>query len=676
MNTAKHLERMAGVAVPLGGIRTAGGWAVGEYPDLVPFGALAKAAGLKLVQVLPLNDSGRQSSPYAALSAFALHPLYLRVADLPETAAHQANPACRSALATLAAFVRIVAAGRYYDYYAAYDAKLAALQVIYEIAADTIATDPELAAFVAARPWLRTYAVYKRLKLRNGDRSWRDWTQYTYPTRAAIDALWNDPAAGREHRFFAWLQLRCHQQLTAASGGLAELGLGLLGDLPILMNDDSADVWADRQLFLMHLRAGAPPEGEADLGQADLGQNWGFPVYDWDRLASSDYAFWRDRVRAAAAYYSSYRIDHVLGFFRIWALSEYETDGYLGYYVPGHSLSRSELNAAGLSDDRLRWLSVPHLAGERLRSVLAPAGLYAADLKLPTGLPGGSSGSLLHRIGDEDLYLFDQAIRGSRDLEACALPSAVTDGLKQGWRDRCLLRIGSDEFVPTARFYAASSWQTLSWEEKQRLEGLFRAKMQANDGLWGERGRRILSVLTESSTMLPCAEDLGAIPPCVPTVLQELGILGLRIPRWTRHYDRAGAPFVTPADYPALSVCAFSVHDTSTFRAWWETEHGREDLARVLLPELSPVPADLTPAIQASLMQRLSRTTAVILMAQLQDYTDMLPAYRSVNPADDRVNVPGTQLASNWTWRMPMSVETLAADPAFLDSVQQISRRS
>ncbi|MBU0954529.1 MAG: 4-alpha-glucanotransferase, partial [Spirochaetes bacterium] len=293
MKHTSAAKRSAGAAIPLSGIKIDGGWCVGEYPDLVPFADFCRAGGLDTVQVLPLNDSGRQSSPYAALSAFALHPLYLRVADIPEAAGYT------EVLQELNDYAAACNGQAFFNYYEAYDRKMSALEAVYNGVADSVADDKAIRAFVAGHDWLRTYAVYKRLKKLNGDRSWRDWPSYSYPTKAAIDALWKDAKLQREHYFYVWLQYHCALQLQKAADALKAMQIGLLGDLPILMNDDSADVWAERQLFLMDLRAGAPPEGDADLGQ-----NWGFPVYNWDSMAANGYTFWKQRIKEAAKYYS------------------------------------------------------------------------------------------------------------------------------------------------------------------------------------------------------------------------------------------------------------------------------------------------------------------------------------------------------------------------------------
>jgi 4-alpha-glucanotransferase len=633
-------KRLCGVALPLAALRSAGGWRVGEYPDLVEFSALCADAGIGLIQLLPLNDTGGQSSPYFALSAFALHPLYLRVRDLPEAGL------APEALKALESFALKAKPGERFPYQQALDAKLAALRAVYDAAAGLLKNDTAIDAFIAEHPWVKGYAVYKRLKSANRERSWQEWSDYRDPSAKDIETLWNDPGLSLDHRFQVWIQLRCAEQFSAASRALAARGIELLGDLPILMNEDSADVWADRLSFRLDLRAGSPPDGGSPLGQ-----NWGFPIYDWERMAKDGYAFWKNRLREADAYYSSYRIDHVLGFFRLWALPEREESGYMGRFLPGLTMSAGELNSLGFSDERVRWLSEPHIGGD--------------ELKAYSGWEG-----VLDRIGDEELYLFKRSVRGERDISAAGLEAPLAERLKERWRDRTLVPLADGRYVPSWRYSSTRAWASLSDHERELLGGRF-GRMRAEDQRgWLEQGRLLLGMLKAESAMLPCAEDLGSIPPGVPETLAELGMLGLRLPRWTRLWEQAGQPYVALERYPELSVCTPSVHDTSTLRGWWELEDGREGFAAAYCPTLSATGPSLSAEGQYTLLKALAGAASRLYVLQLQDLLDMDERYRSADPVQDRVNVPGAVADFNWTWRMGPSVQDLAANGAWLDALR------
>jgi 4-alpha-glucanotransferase len=642
MNYLHGDTRLCGVALPLASLRNAGGWRVGEYPDLADLGALCADAGVGLIQLLPLNDTGGQSSPYFALSAFALHPLYLRARDLPEAGM---APEALKALERFAAQAR---PGERFPYQEALDAKLAALRAVYDAAAAQLRNDPAIDAFIAGHPWVRSYAVYKRLKSVNQERSWQEWSEYRDPSAKDIETLWNDPRLSLDHRFQVWIQLRCAEQFSAASRALAARGIELLGDLPILMNEDSADVWADRLSFRLDLRAGSPPDGGSPLGQ-----NWGFPIYDWERMAEDGYAFWKTRLREADAYYSSYRIDHVLGFFRLWALPEREESGYMGRFLPGLTIGAGELNSMGFSDERIRWLSEPHIGGDEL-----------------TAFAGWER--VLDRIGDEELYLFKRGVRGERDISEAGLEPTLAEKLKERWRDRALVPQADGRYAPAWRYSATRAWGSLSDHERSLLGGLFGRMRSEEERSWLEQGRTLLAMLKAESAMLPCAEDLGSIPPGVPESLAELGMLGLRLPRWTRHWDQAGQPYVALERYPELSVCTPSVHDTSTLRGWWELEDGREGFAAAYCPSLSATGPILSAENQHTLLEALAGAASRLYVLQLQDLLDMDERYRSADPVQDRVNVPGAVADFNWTWRMGPSVQDLAANGAWLDTLRGV----
>lgn len=653
MRYAAAGTRLFGIAIPLASIRTQDGWRVGEYPDLVPFARFCAAGGAGLVQILPVNDTGSQSSPYSALSAFALHPLYLRVRDVPEAAA------APGAIAALDRFAAEATPGERFPYDACLESKLSALRAVYAASRSRIAADPELHSFIADNAWVKAYAVFKRLKSDHDERSWRHWSAHLDPDSAEIESLWNESAAAEEQLFHAWVQMRAAGQFSAAAQELARLGVVLLGDIPILMNDDSADVWSRRSYFDASMRAGAPP----DMYSA-TGQNWGFPIWDWDAMSKDGYSFWKARIAAADSYYSAYRIDHVLGFFRIWALGDREETGSLGRFIPGPVLADAELLAAGFPAERIRWLSEPHIPGAELKAACASA--VEAD---------AAADKALDRIGSEDLFLFKRAIRGEADIGELGLGATATAFLKARWVDRALLHVESGGYAPAWLYRQSRAWASLSESERTAFSGLVeRAGAQAERG-WEVRGHALLSMLKSASAMLPCAEDLGAVPDCVPRVLEQLGIPGLRVPRWMRRWDEPGQPFKALRTYGELSVCTPSVHDTSTLRDWWEHEEGREPFARAYCPQLQPVPERLDASSTLTVLRALAKAPSMLYVVPMQDVLDTASRFMSRDTRADRINVPGSVDGFNWTWRMRPALEEVMADPSLMAALRSLGER-
>ncbi len=628
---------LTGVLVPVAALRSDESCGIGEFADLPKLGRWCRQVGLEVIQILPVNDTGGESSPYSALSAFALHPIYLRLADVPEVAAH-ADLMQRAA----ALRARLEPQERFH-YNEVLDEKLAVLRVAYERARSALAGDDATHAFIAANPWVKPYAVFRVRKDREGQRAWKEWSADRDPTLERIEELWSSAELRDELGFYVFLQRRLEEQLQDAAQRLSEQGVFLKGDLPILMNQDSVDIWADREIFIPELRAGAPPDYFSETGQ-----NWGFPIYDWEALARRDYDWWRRRLQQADKFYHAYRIDHVLGFFRIWAVPETHFTGMLGHFYPSSLIGTSALNELGFGTDRINWLAYPHIPGEQLRGEL---GEHA----------GAAIEACLKQLGNEDLYVFRPEIKGERPIAALGLPEEVRERLLAYYRDRGLVRVEEGRWAPVWTYRDCSRYAELSQTERERFEYLVDQAAEDNEALWAENGRRLLGFMRETVDMLACAEDLGVIPRSVPKTLADLGMLSLKIPRWTRQWDLEGEPFVPPEEYPFLSVCALSVHDTTTMREWWEREEDPPvvDAFWRALGFEEPRSAHYDAGTATKVTKVMLGTSSSICVLQLQDLFALDADLQPDDPGAERVNIPGTYTGFNWTYRMPVEIEAL-----------------
>ena len=663
MRFTPKTDRLTGVVVPLGALRTDESIGVGEFLDLVEFGTFCERSGLAVIQLLPVNDSGFQSSPYSALTAFALHPLYLRIGAL------EGSDKFKKEITALRS--KFEKAERF-PYSELLAAKLALLGKIYAASAEAVerAARPggDLAVWIENNPWVVEYAVYRRLKDENEGKHWKEWKEFAAPSQADIRALWNDSALTRSHLFWVWLQRALDDQFSAASGALAAKGIALKGDLPILMNEDSCDVWAHGEYFRRDLAAGAPPDMFSPLGQ-----NWQFPIYDWDALAADDYSWWRDRLALADRYYAAYRIDHVLGFFRIWAASRRDKSAVLGRFIPAVPIERADLRELGYDDGRIRWLSRPHIPTGAVYEALIAAGSNQGD--------GGADAAVveaarvfdraLERIGGEELWLFKDTIVGERDLEELGLHPAAVAYLQGAWRDRALLEFEDGRFTPTWTYWDTRSFPTLTDEERRRFEELVARRRSESERIWEDQGRRLLSVLVQSTPMLACAEDLGAVPDCVPRTLENLGVLGLRVLRWARRWGERGEPYIPLDAYPELSVCTPAVHDSSTVREWWEREADR-DAFRSFIND-STIPDGYGPEAATAVLGAVAKARSKLCMFQVQDLLHLSPAWYAADAASERVNVPGSVNDFNWTYRLPAPIRELNADTRLVAAVSALT---
>jgi 4-alpha-glucanotransferase len=658
-------KRLLGTVVPVGALRSTESTGVGEFPDLVEFADLCVKMGIGLIQLLPVNDTGYESSPYSALTVFALHPLYLRISELPEV---------RTGSPDFVQKVKVLGkkfeCEKRFPFEKILRAKLTLLREIYAANKKEIAGKAESGAlkeWIEQNSWIKEYAVYRRLKEINAEKSWQEWTGFRQVTGAEIEALWNDNKLRGEHLFWVWLQEALDAQFSKAAAAIAAKGILLEGDLPILINEDSCDVWAHPQYFHAELSAGAPPDMYSPEGQ-----NWGFPTYNWEVLAETDYDWWRKRLKAAEKYYQAYRIDHVLGFFRIWASSRKNRSAAMGRFVPYIPITRAELTSLGFDDNRIRWVSRSHIpTGEVWDSLKNNRGRVYVDSEIAAEAEKIFS-TVLDRIGDEELWLFKDFIQGEKDIIALGFSPAAQNYLINAWHNRIFFEFDTDNFCPIWYYRTSRPYASLSEEEKSRLEALLEKHHTDSETIWEKQGKRLLSFLCESSSMLPCAEDLGAIPDCVPRVLTKLKILGLRVIRWFREWEKPGEPYVPLEDYPELSVCTTSVHDSSTLREWWEREADQAAFSGFIgYPSL---PRIYNPGVAKVILQRIAGAASRFRVFQIQDLLHLSPQWYAEDPASERINVPGTVTLFNWTYRLPAPIAEIAKDEDLLQAVSDLAR--
>jgi 4-alpha-glucanotransferase len=296
-----------GVNLSLAALHSKKSCGIGEFFDLLPLIAWCKKVGMDVIQLLPLNDSGCDPSPYNALSSCALNPLYLSLHALPYLGKHPFLRKKLSALRKLSESPRI-------SYSDVQSHKLHFLHAYFDHTATTHLKSRAFHDFVKEHPWVEAYGLFKVLKDRLGQNSWTTWpSEVKTPSPAEYEELvkhfWN------EISFYVLLQFLSFQQLQEVKAYASSQGVLLKGDIPILVSAESVDVWRLPTLFDCSLSAGAPPDQYNREGQ-----NWGFPLFRWPAHQKERYAWWIQRLRTASCFYDAYRIDHVVGFFRIWAI--------------------------------------------------------------------------------------------------------------------------------------------------------------------------------------------------------------------------------------------------------------------------------------------------------------------------------------------------------------------
>eukprot|EP00026_Physarum_polycephalum_P001791 Phypoly_transcript_01794.p1 GENE.Phypoly_transcript_01794~~Phypoly_transcript_01794.p1 ORF type:complete len:844 (+),score=102.29 Phypoly_transcript_01794:62-2593(+) len=533
--------RGAGVALPVFSIRSKDGLGVGEFLDLKLIVDWAAQTGQNIIQILPINDTTvfkdfRDSYPYSAVSVFALHPLYIRIeAITTDKDILKEVDEKRTKLNSL----------KQIDFVEVMNTKTSLLQRIFEKVQGTLGTDKAFQQFVDQnREWLAPYAAFCHFRDEFKTSDFSKWKGHESITPAALQEI-VDPK-GKNFKvvqYTYWVQYHLHLQLSDASQYAKKNRVGLKGDLPIGVNRQSVDTWVAPHLFRMHMSTGAPPDAFSDDGQ-----NWGFPTYAWEEMANDNYSWWRKRLGQMAQYFHAFRIDHILGFFRIWEIPGHAVTGLLGHFNPSIPIWKSELTTHGVWDfDRLckpyiRWHVLQQLFGEQAS--------YVASTYLRNH--GTNYYGLKHEWSTE---------KGIREN----LPQQdkhLEQGLFRLVQNVVLLRDDHDEnrFYPRIDMQKTTSFADLEPHLRQALHNLYISYFyERQEDLWSQIGRTRLPVIRSCTKMLVCGEDLGMVPKCVPPVLEQIGILGLRIQRMPADPK---IEFYHPDDYPYLTVCTTSSHGT------------------------------------------------------------------------------------------------------------------
>jgi 4-alpha-glucanotransferase len=378
------------------------------------------------------------------------------------------------------------------------------------------------------------------------------------------------------------------------------------------------------------------------------GQNWGFPTYRWDVIEKDNFVWWRRRLAQASKFYHAYRIDHVLGFFRIWSIPQQEVTGILGYFNPCVPLTYDKLAAAGFMRETLEYLRRPNYGFDQLREFLGGD----ADRLAPvcfTQLEGHPDRLIL-----KPEYSSEKAILGMNE------PQEVKDKLLKVYWNRVFVPSGDENnFYPYWYWYNAPVFFTLPDYEQEKLRNLIKENENSQNDLWDANATKLLTVLSQETDMLVCAEDLGAVPPCVPSVLHKLNILSLRIERWARNWNAPYSPYYEMGEYPRMSVCATSCHDSSTLRGLWYEKDFDRDLywSHAHLP--GKAPEEITPSVVRQILTHVYSANSLFCILPLQDYLALSASLSKGSPESERVNVPGTVGGTNWCYRMPCSVDEL-----------------
>ena len=646
----------AGVAVPVFSLRSQKSFGVGEFADLKLFADWGKNVGLKLIQLLPINDTSatgtwKDSYPYAAISAFALHPIYLNLAAV-------ANPKNKPLLKKLEPLRQRLNALDAVDYEAVVEAKLDFLKKIFPSQKAATFQAKEYKKFFAENEhWLVPYAAFCYLRDKFGTVDSSQWPEHQKFDAEKISTLAhkNDKIA-----FHYFIQYHLHLQLRDATAHVHKCGLVVKGDIAIGVHRHGADVWQAPELFNTDMQAGAPPDPFAAKGQ-----NWGFPTYNWPRMAADGFAWWKKRFAQMGNYFDAFRIDHILGFFRIWSSPAHAVEGILGHFVPAIPIEENEFSERGIPFDRNR-LTQPFITDAVLQEIFGDE----ADSLRSKFLTANSDGK----------YSIKSQFATQRQVEnhfSKLKPTARNEKIKVGLYDlisNVILHEVDTKFHCRFAMEQTASFRNLAPDTQGKLRELYVDYFfRRQDEFWMREAMQKLPALKRVTNMLICGEDLGLVPACVPEVMRDLGFLSLEIQRMPKN---PGVDFSRPANAPYLSVVTPATHDMSTIRGWWVED--RAQTQKFFNHELGlpgEAPRVATPEIVEAVVQQHLASPAMWSVFQLQDLLGVDGDLRRADVEAERINVPAIP-NFYWRYRLHLDLENLLRAKKFNLHLSQLLREN
>ena len=659
---ALYNRKLAGTQVPVFSLRTRKSAGIGDFGDLKTMIDFVASTGQKVLQLLPINDTTithtwTDSYPYSCISVFAIHPQYANLHALPELKDAKARAEAEKTRAELNALDKI-------DYEKVNDFKINFLRQIFNQEGEKMMKTAEYKAFFQdTEQWLVPYAQYSYLRDNNGTADFNQWPDHQVWDEAERKAL-TDPktAAYKNVAFFYFVQFVLDRQMQEAHEYAKAKGVILKGDIPIGVNRNGCDVWMEPKYFNLNGQAGAPPDDFSANGQ-----NWGFPTYNWFEMLKDGCQWWNRRFQNMARYFDAYRIDHVLGFFRIWEIPVSSVHGLLGQFAPALAMSREEIESYGLhfQDD---CFTRPFITDWVLDRVFHER---AGEVKE----------KYLDRLDDER-YQMKPEVDTQRKVEALFADATdekelwLRDGLYALISDVLFVRDHTNPGVFHPRISAQLDfiYESLYDNDKAAFNRLYNDYFyRRNNQFWYQEAMKKLPKLVQATRMLVCAEDLGMVPDCVPWVMDELKILSLELQSMPKD---PSVKFGHLSRNPYRSVCTISSHDMPTLRMWWDENVQRtQEYYNTMLYRQGPAPHPLPGWLASDIISRHLTSPSMLCILSIQDWLATDEALRLPDANAERINIPANP-KHYWRYRMHLNIEDLAADKRFVQNITEMISQS
>lgn len=663
--------RVAGVVLPVFSLRTDKSYGVGDFGDLKRLVDWAVVTGMKAIQLLPVNDTTLthtwvDSYPYNCISIYALHPQYLALSQLSSIRNHRKQKDFEQRRNALQQLPEI-------DYEAVNKLKDEYTRELYAQEGKRVLKSKEFEVFFSQnKNWLLPYAAFCYLREKFGTADFNRWPEYRKYNSADIRRLCRPD--GKEYAdiaYYYYVQYYLSKQLSEACAYARQHGVVLKGDIPIGISRESVETWTEPYYFNMDSQTGAPPDPFSANGQ-----NWGFPTYNWSSMLADKCKWWVNRFQNMSHYFDAYRIDHILGFFRIWSIPLTSVYGLLGQFSPALPLSVEEINGYGL-DFKKELFTRPYITEDILHQVFGKNSRLILDKFLTR---------------DDDGYLcFKKEFDTQRKLEAffcqhedntlLLLVENELDELKEKLYALLSNVLFVEDRKRSGTYHPRIGVQNdyvykclLDENEKRAFNHLYDDYYyHRHNEFWYQSASRKLPRLVQSTHMLVCGEDLGMIPGCVPWLMKDLRILSLEIESMPK---KDYVEFADVLQNPYLSVCTIATHDMPTLREWWEEDYQRtRRYYHTVLHKQDEAPKVLSGRIGEEIIQRHLDSPSMLCLLSLQDWLSMDENLRRSALHSERINVPA-ESRHYWRYRMHLNIETLLDSKAFNDKIRTMLKCS
>jgi 4-alpha-glucanotransferase len=660
----------AGVAIPVFSLRSKESFGVGEFYDLKKLADWCSITGLKMIQVLPIYDTIAthkwiDSYPYKSITVLALHPMFLNIEGMGSIENEKTRDEFELAK-------EVLNSKHYSDYVEVNRLKLKYFKLLFNQNWDKLKKTKSYKEFLTNnKEWLEPYAAFSYLRDIHKTTNYKKWGKWSIYNPNEIEKLIAPKA--KHHKqvaFYYYLQFHLDKQLKEAVAYAHEKGVAIKGDIPIGISPNSVEAWSEPEHFNLKSQAGAPPDDFAVLGQ-----NWGFPTYNWELMEKDGFSWWKKRMSMMAKYFDAYRIDHILGFFRIWEIPLNAIHGLLGYFKPALPLNTNEIMDAGIWFDSDRFTK-PYIRGHFLHDFF---GEFTEEVRKKYLIETEQNTFILKEELNTQRKIYNYFTPDENTEENLNEKELIIrDGLMSLLDEVLFIKDPYTEnasaYHPRIAFHYTYSYRELDHEIKAKLDALYIDFFyKRHEQFWKEQALDKLPHIISAGNMLVCGEDLGMVPDTVPEVMEKLNILSLEIQRMPKNPK---VEFGHPNTAPYMSVCTTSTHDMSTIRGWWE--ENREKTSRFynhILGKNGEPPLSAEPDICRDIILQHLHSPAMWTIFPIQDLFAIDGDLRWDKTNEERINIPSNQ-KNKWCYRMIVPLEDLCKASNFNTNLKNMVKHS